>query len=68
MSHPTNDSAWIAEQEALREADGCGAEQPDACDALDPYAGLAVEPLAPEELDRAVAHAEQAAYRGEALS
>lgn len=63
------DPTWIAEQEAARASEGFGAEQPEGCDTLDPFAGLApAEPLTVEELDRAVTHDEQRAYRGEALS
>jgi hypothetical protein len=53
---------WIAHQEALAAAEGFGAEQPEGCDSIDPFAGLAFEPLTPAELDQAVRHDEQRAY------
>lgn len=54
--------AWIEHQEALAAAEGVGAEQPEGCDAFDPFAGIALDPLTPAELDRAVRHDERRTY------
>lgn len=54
--------AWIEHQEALAAAEGVGAEQPEGCDAFDPFEGLTSEPLTPAELDRAVRHDERRTY------